>query len=252
MKSGLPEVKVLQRRKAALVLASLIAATGVIWRVHDGVTLALLVGAAGLIWSSREWKAWLVSGAIVAGGLLWSHTDEIGCSAWWRASVVYEQLRGHLPYIEWDHVQRKAFGPCYGLNKPHPEVEKSIHQVEERVVEGRKWELYQTELGRFWMPAPGKDLLAFLLWELTVQRDYESGQAAIRQGDTVMDCGAHVGLFTKFALRQGADRVVAIEPDPINVACLESNLSREIAEGRVVVVKAGLWNKKRVSRSMSP
>ena len=244
MKSGLPEVKVLQRRKAALVLAALIAAAGVIWRVHDGVTLALLVAAAGLIWSSREWKAWLVSGAMVAGSLLWSHTDEIGCSAWWRASVVYEQLRGHLPYIEWDDVQRKAFGPCYGLNKPHPEVEKSIHQVEERVVEGRKWELYQTGLGRFWMPAPGKDLLTFLLWELTVQRDYESGQAAIRQGDTVVDCGAHVGLFTKFALRQGADRVVAIEPDPTNVACLESNLGREIAEGRVIVVKAGLWNKK--------
>ena len=94
------------------------------------------------------------------------------------------------------------------------------------------------------MPAPGKALLAFLLWELTVQRDYESGQAAIRQGDTVVDCGAHVGLFTKFALQRGPDRVVAIEPDPTNVACLESNLGREIAEGRVVVVKAGVWNKK--------
>ena len=53
MKSGLPEVSVLQRRKAALALASLIAAAGVIWRVHDGITLALLVGAAGLLWSSR-------------------------------------------------------------------------------------------------------------------------------------------------------------------------------------------------------
>ena len=240
----LPNLTVSHRRQVALVLAALIAAVGHIWRIHDGITLALLVGAAGLIWSSRERKAWLVSGAMVAAGLLWSHTDGIGCSAWWRASVVYEQLRGHLPYIEWDDVQRKAFGPCYALTKPHPEVEKSIHQVEEKVVEGRKWELYQTGLGRFWMPAPGKALLAFLLWELTVQRDYESGQAAIRQGDTVVDCGAHVGLFTKFALQRGADRVVAIEPDPTNVACLESNLGREIAEGRVVVVKAGVWNKK--------
>ena len=182
--SGLPEVSVLRRRKAALVLATLIAAAGVGWRVHDGVTLALLVGAAGLIWSSFERKAWMLAAVMVAGGLGWSRIDQSGCSAWWRASVVYEQLRGRLPYIEWDDVQRKAFGPCYGLNKPHPEVEKSIHQVKEKVVEGRKWELYQTGLGRFWMPAPGKDLLAFLLWELTVQRDYESGQAAIRHGDT--------------------------------------------------------------------
>ena len=94
------------------------------------------------------------------------------------------------------------------------------------------------------MPAPGKDLLAFILWELTVQRVFESGQAVIRKGDTVIDCGAHVGLFTKFALKQGADRVVAIEPDPLNVACLESNLGPEIAEGRVIVVKAGVWSKK--------
>ena len=181
---------------------------------------------------------------MVAAGLLWSHMNRIGCSAWWRASVVYEKLRGHLPYVEWSDVRRKAFGPCYAFTKPHPEVEKSIHQVKEKVVEGRKWELYQTRLGSFWMPAPGKALLAFLLWELTVQKDYESGQAAIRKGDTVVDCGAHVGLFTKFALKQGADRVVAIEPHPRNVACLESNLGREIAEGRGVVVKAGLWDKK--------
>ena len=81
MKFGLREVRVLQPRKAALVLAALIAAAGHIWRIHDGVTLALLVGAAGLIWSTRERKAWLVSGAMVAAGLLWSHTDGIGCSA---------------------------------------------------------------------------------------------------------------------------------------------------------------------------
>ena len=244
MKSGLAEVSVLRRRKAALVLAVLIAAAGHIWRVHDGVTLALLVCAAGLIWSTREWKAWLLAGAMVAGGLLWSHTDPIGASAWWRARVVYNKLRGQLPYVEWGDVQRKALEPWYALNKPHPEVEKSIHQVEEKVVDGRKWELYQTRLGRIWMPAPSKDLLAFLLLELTVEQDYESGQAAIRRGDTVVDCGAHVGLFTKFALQRGANRVVAIEPDPANVACLESNLGPAIAEGRVVVVKAGVWSKK--------
>lgn len=239
MKFGLTEVKVLQRQKVALVLAALIAAAGHLWRVHDGITLALLVGAAGLISSSRERKAWILAAVMVAGGLGWSRIDQSGGSAWWRASVVYEKLRGRLPYVEWNDVQRKAFGPCCGS-----EVEKSVYQVEEKVVEGRKWELYQTELGKFWLTAPGKELLTFLVWEMTVQRIYESGEVAIRPGDTVVDCGANVGLFTKLALKQGADRVVAIEPDPANVACLESNLGPEIAEGRVVVVKAGLWNKK--------
>ena len=138
MKSGLPEVSVLRRRQAALALAVLIAAAGYTWRVHDSVTLALLVGAAGLIWSTRGWKAWLLAGAMVAAGLLWSRVDGIGCSAWWRASVVYEKRRGHLPYVEWTDVQRKALGSCYALTKPDPEVALSIHQVKEKVVEGRK------------------------------------------------------------------------------------------------------------------
>ena len=238
----MPNLTVSRRRQVALVLAALIAAAGVIWGVHDAVTLALLVGATGLIWSSRERKAWTLAGVLVAAGLGWSRIDQSGCSAWWRASVVYEKLRGRLLYVEWNDVQRKAFGPCWP--RPAPEVEKSVYQVEEKVVEGRKWELYQTELGKFWLTAPGKELLTWLVWEMTGQRIYESGEVAIRPGDTVVDCGAHVGLFTKLALKQGADRVVAIEPDPTNVACLESNLGPEIAEGRVIVVKAGVWNKK--------
>ncbi len=242
MKSGLSELSVLRRRKAALVLAVLIAAAGYIWRVHDSVTLALLVGAAGLIWSTRGWKAWLLTGAMVAAGLLWSRMDGIGCSAWWRASVVYEKRRGHLPYVEWTDVQRKALGPCYALPKPHPEVEKSIHQVEEKVVEGRKWELYQTELGKFWLTAPGKELLTWLVWEMRVQRVYESREVTIRPGDTVIDCGAHVGVFSRYALRRGAGRVIAIEPEPGNLACLETNLAEEISPGRVSVVRAGVWD----------
>ena len=242
MKSGLPEVSVLRRRKAALVLAVLIAAAGHIWRVHDGVTVALLVGAAGLIWSTREWKAWTLAGVLVAGGLGWSRVDQSGCSAWWRASVVYEKRRGHLPYIDWSDVQRKALGPCYAATNPDPEVEKSIHQVKEKVVEGRKWELYQTELGKFWLTAPGKELLTWLVWEVKFQRVYESGEVAIRPGDTVIDCGDHVGVFSRYALRHGAGRVIAIEPEPGNLACLETNLAEEISPGRVSVVRAGVWD----------
>jgi FkbM family methyltransferase len=62
----------------------------------------------------------------------------------------------------------------------------------------------------------------------------------------VIDCGAHVGVFTKYALRQGARRVVAIEPEPGNLVCLEANLADEIAQGRVLLVKAGVWNERAV------
>jgi FkbM family methyltransferase len=65
----------------------------------------------------------------------------------------------------------------------------------------------------------------------------------VHAGDTVIDCGAHVGVFTRYALRHGAARVVAIEPDPASLACLEDNLAAEISDGRVKVVKVGVWDR---------
>ena len=247
MKSGLSEASVVRRRKAALVLAVLIAAAGVIWRVHDAVTLALLVCAAGLIWSSREWKAWVLAALMVTAGLGWSSFDPSGCSAWGRGRIVYPILSGHLPYLEWNDIPRAVFAHCWGPNpavteRPHPGVAERIKLLREKTVEGRKWELYETDLGKFWLTAPGKGLLTWLVWEMRVQRVYESGEVLVRPGDTVIDCGAHVGVFSRYALQRGAGRVIAIEPAPGNLACLETNLAEEISAGRVSVVRAGVWD----------
>ena len=38
--------------------------------------------------------------------------------------------------------------------------------------------------------------------------------------------------------------MIAIEPDPENLVCLEENLAQEIAAGKVTVVKAGVWDRK--------
>ena len=57
-----------------------------------------------------------------------------------------------------------------------------------------------------------------------------------------MDCGAHVGVFTQSALDRGAAKVIAIEPEPVNLECLRRNLAREIAAGRVIVVPKGAWS----------
>jgi FkbM family methyltransferase len=73
--------------------------------------------------------------------------------------------------------------------------------------------------------------------------DYTSRDVRVQHGDTVVDCGAHVGVFTRYALLHGAERVVAVEPDPTNIACLKANFQREISEGRVLLIKAGVWEK---------
>lgn len=44
------------------------------------------------------------------------------------------------------------------------------------------------------------------------------------RGRTVVDVGAHIGVFTMAALDAGAARVIAFEPDPAAYACLQANV----------------------------
>lgn len=69
------------------------------------------------------------------------------------------------------------------------------------------------------------------------------GDTYVRKGDVVMDCGAHVGVFTWQALEAGASKVVAVEPDPANLESLRRNFRQEIAAGRVVLAGVGVWSK---------
>ena len=235
-------VSVYPRRQIGLVLAAMIVVAGGIGGYHDAITLAAVVLAVSLIWSSREWKAWLVAAMLLAAGLFWSSIDARCCSAWWKGRIVYEKLAGRFFYVDWSHIRRHVSSPCYTWGGPDDEVNDRIKFLEEKVVEGRTRELFQTDLGNFWLPAPGRSLISFLIWEMTVRRDYDDGDVSVQAGDTVIDCGAHVGVFTRYALRHGAARVVAIEPDPANLACLEDNFAAEISDGRVIVVKAGVWD----------
>jgi len=98
----------------------------------------------------------------------------------------------------------------------------------------------------FWVRATGtemggKEMIAYLMVEHRWMQAM-SPEEQVRPGDVVFDGGAHVGVFTHYALEQGAAKVIAIEPQPQNVLCLQRNFAREIAEGRVVVVPKGVWS----------
>jgi FkbM family methyltransferase len=100
-------------------------------------------------------------------------------------------------------------------------------------------ELWQTPSGEFWNPR-GNDLF-YALAEQTL-RNYGDGPYRVKSGDIVLDCGANVGDFVREALSAGAKLVIAIEPVPRSVACLQRTFSREITEGRVRVVPKAVWN----------
>ncbi len=65
---------------------------------------------------------------------------------------------------------------------------------------------------------------------------------AVQQGDIVIDCGAHVGVFTAKAFSLGAAKVIAVEPQPRQLECLRRNFPSELKDGRLVLVPKAVWS----------
>jgi len=104
-------------------------------------------------------------------------------------------------------------------------------------------ELWDTMLGRLWIPNPGSAVIKHLEWEQTVQKVYDHPSAHVVPGDTVIDCGAHIGSFARLALRAGARLVVAIEPEKANIIAFRRNFAEEIKGGKVILIEKGVWDK---------
>jgi len=104
-------------------------------------------------------------------------------------------------------------------------------------------ELWDTLLGRLWIPSPGIYVIRHLELEQMVQKVYDYPSAHVSRGDTVIDCGAHIGGFTRVALRAGARLVVAIEPEKRNIAAFRRNFAEELKSGSVILIEKGVWDK---------
>lgn len=106
---------------------------------------------------------------------------------------------------------------------------------------GNGLDLWNTPDGPFWTVHEDK-VLPFLLREQFADV-YEPEGHEVRPGDVVLDCGANIGMFTRKALQRGAKQVIAVEPSPPTLEALRKNLAAEIADGRVVIIPKGVWNK---------
>lgn len=92
------------------------------------------------------------------------------------------------------------------------------------------------------------------LANLRAEQDFvahRNPESAVREGDIVLDCGAHVGVFTNKALELGAAKVIALEPNPANAECYRRNFEKEIASGRVILVTKGVWSHEKTMRLYS-
>jgi FkbM family methyltransferase len=105
-------------------------------------------------------------------------------------------------------------------------------------------------MGDFWIPSQNGEMLSWLLSNME-RRISQLSPCEVRPGDVVLDCGAHVGAFTREALSSGAKLVVAIEPATENLECLRRNFAEEIKAGRVMVCPKGVWDQEDVLSFMT-
>lgn len=80
---------------------------------------------------------------------------------------------------------------------------------------------------RLWLRR-GESLDATVVAEV-IDRDGYRVKGYNMHGWTVVDCGAHVGVFTALCMARGAARVLAVEPQPQNRAILARNVEDWLA-----------------------
>jgi FkbM family methyltransferase len=120
--------------------------------------------------------------------------------------------------------------------------DRILHESKLLQEDERGFHQWQTPNGTYWIPEGSDFVLPFNLAEQE-RKIYGSGDQFVKPGDTVLDCGANVGVFTTEALKAGAKLVVAIEPAPENLECLRRNFAAEVESGRVIIYPKGVWDK---------
>lgn len=157
----------------------------------------------------------------------------------------------HPPLRYWSLVVIGRGSGCTAQRAWAIQAEKEeLGRVKDRILSRSKLlqkeykglELYETPYGNFWTPAGSRFILPFNLAE-EATHIYGTGDRFVHKGDIVLDCGANVGTFARFALDAGAKLVIAIEPAPDNLECLRRNFAKEISDNRLVIYPKGVWDK---------
>ena len=155
----------------------------------------------------------------------------------WRSGAMLEKTVGGRPDVSWADsltaIIPHSVRVYLGLALAEPAVEDGDPPCP---VE------WQTLAGAFWGRESDRWVIDFLIREQWVERIYYHPDAHIQTGDVVLDIGAHLGTFTRFALLQGASKIVAFEPEPTNSECFARTFADELADGRVELVRAAAWH----------
>ena len=182
----------------------------------------------------------LVAGLFVMAGGMWIAPDVMEpmvLTVW----AVSKKVRGQAPNCDWRAVT--------GFYADYREFAERLTEHQEQL----RIETYDQDADlvllthprrNYWLPnREGIEGLrfAYTLAENDFLADRDPGKA-VKPGDIVIDCGAHVGVFVAKALSLGASKVIAVEPQPRNLECLRRNFGAELADGRLVLAPKAVWS----------
>lgn len=81
------------------------------------------------------------------------------------------------------------------------------------------------------------------LAEILGEKWYSFGDCDVKKGDIVIDAGAHFGFFSYYALKKGAEKVFAFEPNPYVFRILRKHVKLWKAENVILPIRKALYNK---------
>lgn len=153
----------------------------------------------------------------------------------WRINLIMAKMSGRLKRLGWIHVLKIL------INKTlFQQVKFSLISEDTNAGIG----LYMSDsLPNLWIPLqndPGCDIDHYLFKYDLYHNTYIGD--LISRGDTVIDCGGYIGLFTLWCLNKGAKKVIVFEPEKRNCECLKRNLSSYIDSGKVILIEKGVWS----------
>jgi len=173
---------------------------------------------------------------LVAIGLLTGFAVGVIFGNAYRRELLIARFRKQLPF-SWLQVARMLL-PLGGRLGPFGRL-AAYHA--RATSPGSDQVLWRTPAGDFWGRPKDDWFLGHQVREQYVWHLYDQPEIQVRRGDIVVDAGANLGVFTRFALNRGAELVIAIEPEPVNAACFKHTFADELRAGRVTLLEAALW-----------
>lgn len=156
----------------------------------------------------------------------------------YRWDVVKLKASGRIPQFGWSDVAKAWFRSCDDWPTERFAVPSG---------NGNGLVSYGTPIGPLsWLPTLRR--YTGLLALEHMRGEYEKGGVRISPGDVVIDLGGNIGDFTRYAFTQGASQAMIFEPIPDYIRCIEHCFAKEIAQGRLHLIRAAAWKEKTTLR----